>query len=470
VIGIAELVDRVWSDDIVPALERYIAIPNVSAAYDADWEANGHMERAVELVREWMSGRPVAGMTLDVQRIPGRTPLIVCEIPATDAALGDRTALLYGHLDKQPAMTGWRAGLGPWTPVIEGDRLYGRGAADDGYAAFAALLAVEAAQAAGLDHARLVVLIEASEESGSPDLPAHLELLADRLGSPELVVCLDSGMLDADRLWVTTSLRGLVDGVLTVDVLDEGVHSGAASGVAPSSFRLIRQLLDRIEDATTGRLLLPELHTEVPEDRSDEARAAATELPTAVLDGFRLAGSTRPMVEDPTEQLLARTWRPALSYVGADGFPPTNCAGNVLRPSTSLALSVRLPPTADPDVALAALRRVLTSDPPAGAPVRFTDTHAAAGWNAPSFAPWLTAALDDASVAAFGKPARTFGEGGTIPFMAMLGAMFPAAQFVITGVLVPGSNAHGPNEFLHLPTARRVTECVARILGAHART
>lgn len=461
-------IERRWSDDIVPTLERYITIPNVSPAFDAHWETNGHMEAAVQLVHGWLAGRDVAGMTIDVQRIEGLTPIIVCEVPATDSDLAGRTVLLYGHLDKQPEMIGWRDGLGPWTPVTEGDRLYGRGAADDGYAAFASVLAIEAAREHGFRHARLLVLIEASEESGSTDLPAHLDRLADRLGSPELVICLDSSALDTERLWVTTSLRGLLGGTLSVQVVEEGVHSGSASGVVPSSFRIIRQLLDRVEDAATGEIMLAELHVEIPTDRLAEAEATAAELPTALLDGFRLAGSTRPMVDSPTEQLLARSWRPALSYVGADGWPPTNRAGNVLRPSTSLSLSMRLPPTCDPEAARSALERTLTSDPPSHAPVRFTDVHAAPGWNAPSFEPWLLEALDDASTAAFGKPARTFGEGGTIPFMGMLGAMFPNAQFVITGVLVPGSNAHGPNEFLHLPTARRVTECVARLLAAHA--
>ena len=469
-MGLAEHVERVWRADVLPTLERYIAIPNVSPNFDTDWEANGHMEEATQLVHGWLAAREVAGMTLEIQRIPGRTPLIVCEVPATSDSLAERTVLLYGHLDKQPEMTGWRDGLGPWMPVIEGDRLYGRGGADDGYAAFAAVLAIEAARAAGLPHARLLLLVEASEESGSTDLPAHLELLAERLGSPELVVCLDSGTLDTERLWVTTSLRGLVDGVLTVEVLEEGVHSGSASGVVPSSFRLIRQLLDRVEDAETGTVLLPEFHVDIPDDRVAEAQATARDLPTAVVADFRLAGSTRPMVEDPADQMLARTWHPTLSYVGADGWPPTSRAGNVLRPFTSLGLSMRIPPTCDHEAALAALERALVDDAPSGATVRFSNTHAAPGWNAPSFAPWLSAALDEASTAAFGKPARTFGEGGTIPFMGMLGAMFPDAQFVITGVLVPGSNAHGPNEFLHLPTATRVTECVARLLGAHAAT
>lgn len=463
-----EQIDRVWSDEIVPVLCEYIAIPNVSVDFDADWEAHGHMERAVTLVRDWCAARPIVGLTVEVQRLPGRTPLIVCEIPASDRELADRTVLLYGHLDKQPEMTGWREGLGPWTPVVEGDLLYGRGGADDGYAAFASLLAIEAAQADGFAHARLVVLIEASEESGSPDLPAHLTELAGRLGSPELVVCLDSGCLDTERLWVTTSLRGLVSGTVTVEVLTEGVHSGEASGVAPSSFRLLRQILDRLESAGDGRVLLAELHVDVPADRREEATATAAGLQHSAADELPFAGSTQPMVADAAGQLLARTWSPTLSYVGVDGLPPTNRAGNVLRPSTSLALSFRLPPTCDHVAARAAIERAVLEDPPSGATVRFERAQSAPGWNAPSFAPWLLAALDEVSTAAFGQPARTFGEGGTIPFMGMLGEMFPDAQFVVTGVLAPGSNAHGPNEFLHLPTARRVTACIARLLGAHA--
>jgi acetylornithine deacetylase/succinyl-diaminopimelate desuccinylase-like protein len=440
----------------------------VSVAYDAEWEAHGYMDEAVQLVREWCAARPIEGLTVDVHRLPGRTPLVLAEVPANTPSLADRTVLLYGHLDKQPEFSGWRDGLGPWTPVIEGDRLYGRGGADDGYAAFAALLAIEAAQAEHLDHARCVVLIEASEESGSPDLPAHLERLGDVIGRPDLVVCLDSWAADTDRLWLTTSLRGIVGCTVSVDVLTEGVHSGAASGVVPSSFRVLRQLLERVEDAATGAVLLPEAHVEIPADRRAEAEATAAALPGPLAELFPFAGATRPMTDDPVEQVLARTWRPTLSYVGADGMPPTSRAGNVLRPSTSLALSMRVPPICDPTNALAALEHALTSDPPSAATVSLSHTEASPGWNSPPLAPWLAHALDAASTAAFGAPARMMGEGGTIPFMGMLGAMFPAAQFVVTGVLVPGSNAHGPNEFLHLPTARRVTECVTHLLAAHA--
>ncbi|MET0579821.1 MAG: M20/M25/M40 family metallo-hydrolase [Ilumatobacteraceae bacterium] len=464
------LADRIaagWETAVMPTLTEYITIPNVSPAFDRDWEPNGYMEAAVVLVRDWLAARPVTGLTVDVQRLPGRTPLIVAEVAASDPTLSERTVLLYGHLDKQPEMTGWRDGLGPWTPVVDGDRLYGRGGADDGYAAFASMLAVEAAQAAGIPHARLLLLVEASEESGSDDLPAHIDRLAERIGTPELVVCLDSGCLDTERLWVTTSLRGMAAVALTVEVLTSGVHSGGASGIVPSSFRIIRQLLDRVEDAVTGQVLLPELHVEIPVERITAAHDTADALTRSPADELPFAGTTQPMSSDAAQQYIARTWEPTLSYISADGLPPTSRAGNVLRPATTVGLSFRLPPTCDHEAALAAVTATLLADPPSGATVRVVG-NSAPGWNAPPIAPWLAVALDAASTAAFGQPARTFGEGGTIPFMGMLGAMFPAAQFVITGVLVPGSNAHGPNEFLHVPCATAVTGAVAHLLRTHA--
>ncbi len=457
---------RVWSQSIVPTLHEYIAIPNVSQAFDAAWREHGHMDAAVALVRDWCAARAIGGLQIEVRELPGRSPLIVIEVPAANGGSDDDVVLLYGHLDKQPEMTGWREGLGPWVPVVEGDRLYGRGGADDGYAAFASLLAIEAAQRAGLPHHRCIVLIEASEESGSPDLPAHLDALGDRLGTPSLVLCLDSGCLDYERLWVTTSLRGLAAGQLRVDILTEGVHSGSASGLVPSSFRIVRSLLDRVEDAVSGRILLPELHVDVPADRRRQAEVTAAEFP--ISGDFPWVPGARPTTDDPAEQMLATTWQPTLSITGVDGIPPVDRAGNVLRPHTALQLSFRLPPTCDPDAALAAIEHALTTDPPYGARVQFIGGHAGPGWNAPSFAPWLEAALDEASIAEFGNPARAFGEGGTIPFMGMLGNRFPDAQFVITGVLGPDANAHGPNEYLHLPTAQRVTGVLTRVLAAHA--
>jgi acetylornithine deacetylase/succinyl-diaminopimelate desuccinylase-like protein len=466
--SVSSYIDSVWEKDVMPTLFDYIGIPNVSAVFEADWEELGHMERAVTLLGDWARDRPIEGMEFEIHRLEGRSPVLFAEIAPANGGPADTTVFLYGHLDKQPEVTGWREGLDPWTPVMEGDKLYGRGGADDGYATFAAFTAVEAAQRAGFAHARLVVLIEASEESGSRDLPAHVEALADRIGTPSLIVCLDSGCLDYDRLWLTTSLRGLLAGQLDIEVTSEGVHSGDASGVIPSTFRIARMILSRLEDEDTGQILPDELQVPMPPDRVQQAAATAAEM-TGTLDGkFPFLEGVRPVTNDPTEQLLNRTWRAQLEITGAAGFPPVERAGNVLRAITSLYLSLRLPPTLDPIAASDSLERLLEEDPPYGAKVSYRPDKKSTGWNAPAFAPWLEESLNEASKEAFGNPARAMGEGGSISFMGMLGHRFPEAQFVVTGVLGPGSNAHGPNEFLHVPTARKVTAVIANVLRDHA--
>jgi acetylornithine deacetylase/succinyl-diaminopimelate desuccinylase-like protein len=464
-------VDKSWDDDIVPVLHDYIRIPNVSVAYDAGWAEAGHMTRATELLRQWCERHVTEHLedaTVEVHEIEGRTPLLLVDVPAAGDGGSEDTVLLYGHLDKQPPFSGWREGLGPWEPVLDGDRLYGRGGADDGYSTFSAVTALEAVRAAGGSHHRSVVLIEASEESGSRDLPDHLEALGDRLGEPSLVICLDSWCADYDRLWTTTSLRGLVSLFVEIEVLTEGVHSGSAGGVVPSTFRILRQLLDRIEDSASGELLLPQLHVDIPDERLRQIAATAPELGDFAAR-YPFVDGTQPMFATTEQMLVARTWRPSLEVVGIEGAPPPGEAGNVLRPSTAVKISVRLPPTADALVAAEALERRLSADPPYGARVTVRRDSAEAGWHAPPELPWLARAIDAASTATFGQGARSLGEGGTIPFMGMLGREFPRAQFVVTGVLGPESNAHGPNEFLHLPTARRVTTAVAHLLDAHAR-
>ncbi len=459
--------ERLWEAEILPALHDYIRIPNKSQAFDAQWREHGHMEKAVALVSAWCTAQDVAGLKVEVHRLEGRAPVIVMEVPATDGS-SDDPVLLYGHLDKQPEMLPWREGLSPWEPVREGDKLYGRGGADDGYSAFASLGALRILADQRVPHARCVVLIEAGEESGSPDLPAYIEALADRIGKPSLVVCLDSGCGNYEQLWSTTSLRGLLGGVLRVDVLTEGVHSGSAGGVVPSSFRLIRQILSRVEDERTGKVLVDALHVEIPAARRAQAHASAGTLRDDVLEAFPWMPGTRPAHADIGELLLDRTWRPSLSVTGAAGLPAIENAGNVLRPYTAVKLSVRIPPRVSPEAAARAFKEAVERDPPQGAKVTFSAEGAAAGWDAPPLAPWLEKASDEASRAFFGKPAMTMGEGGTIPFMAMLGAKFPEAQFLITGLLGPQSNAHGPNEFLHIPTGKKLTACVAAVLAAHA--
>ena len=456
-------VEQTWGDSIIPALEEYVAIPNQSPAYDPDWQQHGYMDAAVELIAKWIRLQGIAGLELEVLQLAGRTPLICVEVPGNSP----ETVLLYGHLDKQPPMEGWHEGLGPWTPVIKDGRLYGRGAADDGYAAFAAITAINALQQQGLPHARCIVLIEASEESGSGDLPHYVDLLADRLGRPSLVVCLDSGCGDYERLWITSSLRGLLNGTLTVRVLTDGVHSGAASGIVPSSFRIARQLLSRLEEERSGAVIPRQLYVEVPPERARQTAETAAVVGNAVRDSFPFSAGTGAVSDDIEELLLNRTWRPQLEITGAAGLPPLDKAGNVLRPFTALKISLRLPPTLEADAAAEQVRALLQRDPPYGATVTFECAERASGWNAPSLEPWLERAAHQASTEFFGKPPCYMGEGGTIPFMAMLGERFPQAQFVITGVLGPHSNAHGPNEFLDIATGQRITACVTRILHDH---
>ncbi len=464
-----QFVDEVWEQSILPTLEQYIRIPNKSPAFDPQWKQNGHMDKAVALIASWCQQRNIPGMKLQVVQLQNengqpRTPVIFIDIPGESG----ETVLLYGHLDKQPEMVGWEPDLDPWKPVRRGDKLYGRGAADDGYAAFASLTAIEALAQQGVPRARCVVLIEACEESGSYDLPAYVDHLAAQIGTPNLVVCLDSGCGNYEQLWGTTSLRGLVGGDLSVEVLREGVHSGDASGVVPSSFRILRQLLSRIEDQQTGALI-QDLHVPIPADRLAQASVVAHVLKDELHTKFPFVPGMHPVTQDLVELVLNRTWRPTLSIVGMDGIPSTQNAGNVLRPRTVARLSVRVPPTLSATEAGLRIKQILEADPPYGARVSFTPEKAGSGWNAPAMVPWLEQAVDRASQATFGKPAVYNGEGGSIPFMGMLGEKFPLAQFLITGVLGPGSNAHGPNEFLHVPTAKNLTASIACVLADHWR-
>jgi acetylornithine deacetylase/succinyl-diaminopimelate desuccinylase-like protein len=463
---LCESVRNVWDDSILDRLIAYVRIPNKSPMFDPNWESHGHMEAAVQLMADWCRAQPVPGMRVEVRRLPGRTPLLLVDVPGELPG----SVLLYGHLDKQPEFTGWLPGLGPWEPVVRDGKLYGRGGADDGYAVFSSLTAIAALKAQKIPLARCVLLIEACEESGSVDLPAHLEALGDAIGDPSLVVCLDAECSNYDQVWCTTSLRGNLVGRLTVRVLTEGVHSGMATGIAPTPFRIAAQLLARIENSVTGDLLLDELQVTLPKDRRAQVTAAAQVLGAEVAGKLPWAPGVQPVSNDPAELIINSTWRATLAVTGADGLPPVLSAGNVLLPELTFKLSLRLPPTCDPGPAARALRETLERDPPYGAQVKFESEGATGGWNAPAFAPWLEESISRASREIYGRDAVHIGCGGSIPFMGMLGKRFPRTQFFITGVLGPHANAHGPNEFLHIEYAKKLTACVSIVLADHART
>lgn len=454
-----------WDREILPTLQDYIRIPNESPLFDPDWQTHGHMERAVALVVEWIQRQNLPDGTLHVLQDGNRTPILLLEFPGS---LTD-TLLFYGHLDKQPPMHGWREGLGPWTPILDPDgRLYGRGAGDDGYAVFAALATVKALKDDGQPHGRIVILIECSEESGSPDLPYYMATYAAHIGTPSLVICLDSGCGNYEQLWSTTSLRGISALNVQIDVLREGVHSGLAGGVVPNPFTVLRKLLDRLEDMDTGAIRLPDLHVPIPAERHRQAEQAAEVLGSTIVDDFPLLETVHVLADNPVELLLNNSWRPALAVTGQDGMPSLAKAGNVLLPRLTYKLSLRLPPTLAADKAIDSVKRVLEAEPPFGARVTVTGD-GSTGWNAPALAPWLEEAAHSSSQEFFGKAACYLGLGGSIPFMSMLGESFPQAQFLITGVLGPHANAHGPNEFLHTPYAKKLNCCLVRVVEAHYR-
>lgn len=454
-----------WDDSIIPRLCDYIRIPNKSPHFDPDWEKHGHMEKAVALLDAWCREQPIEGMTVEVVRLEGRTPILFIEIPGSS----DDVVLLYGHYDKQPEFTGWEPELDPWKPVIRDGKLYGRGGADDGYATFGSLTAIRALQEQGVPHARCVVLIEGCEESGSFDLPYYIDELSDRIGSPDLVICLDAECGNYDQLWCTTSLRGNLTGTLRAEVLTEGVHSGGAGGIVPSAFRILRQLLARVEDEVTGQITAESLHVEIPDQRLQQAELAAETLGSSVYEKYPWAVASPAPSQSPSELLLNNTWRPVLTVTGADGLPALGNAGNVQLPCIEIKLSFRLPPTCDAEDAASAMKSLFESDPPPLSKVTFSPGSAMDGWNAPPVADWLAESMQTASRKFFGKPSMYMGTGGTIPFMGMLGEKFPEAQFLVTGLLGPKSNAHGPNEFLHIETGKRLTSCVAQVLEDHYR-
>ncbi|CAM8649102.1 ArgE Acetylornithine deacetylase/Succinyl-diaminopimelate desuccinylase and related deacylases [Comamonadaceae bacterium] len=481
VFDTAQALDHVsaaWDQDIVHRLTDYIRIPAKSPMFDPDWASAGLLDTVVRNTAQWIEAQKVPGLTLEVIRLEGRTPVLFFEVEASGGEAGEQpasgqTVLMYGHLDKQPEFSGWRNDLGPWTPKYENGKLYGRGGADDGYAAYAAIAALQALKAQKLRHPRIVGLIETCEESGSYDLLHYVDALKPRLGEVGLVVCLDSGAGNYDQLWLTNSLRGMASGVLKVEILTEGIHSGDASGLVPSSFRILRQVLDRLEDSKTGHLLPSNFHCEVPVQRMQQAQATAAILGDELFKRFPWAhydcgGATTfalPTTSDPLEALLKRTWQPTLSVTGADGFPDIQNAGNVLRPYTAFKLSLRLPPLVEASAAVQELKALLEDNAPYQAKVTFEGLSSATGWNAPDTAPWFDAALNDASNAHFGAPCGHIGQGGTIPLMNMLSKGFPKAQMMVCGVLGPKSNAHGPNEFLHVPYAKKLTAAVAQVIS-----
>lgn len=439
------------------ALLAFVKVPSLSPRFEAEWAVKGDIEQAVETVKVWAEGLEVPGLSTTVLRLSNAPPVLLCDIPGSSPA--SATILLYGHLDKQPGQASWPA----FTPVLKEGKLYGRGAADDGYAAITALLAIKAC---GADRPRCVVILETEEESGSPHFSAYLEEIKNRIGLPALIIVLDSNIPSYGRFWVTESMRGSLNFDLRVDVLGKGVHSGS-SGLVPDSFRVLRCLLARLEDSKTGRIRLAQLHSALP-PHLYRVFASLSQLDPAWLSAFPFCDSTVPLQPDTVELRLNQAWRPALTVTGVDGLPSSEKAGNVVRPYTAVRVAIRLPPDVNPVLAYKAVEKAVLAAVPSQAKVTISNCAVAEGWVNRTPSPKLQSAIKEAAQHCFGTEASASAAGGTIPVLSLLSATFPEAEFLVTGVLGPGSNAHCPYECLDIEYCVKLTAAIASILRAMA--
>ena len=462
-----EIVHKDFESSIIPALSDYIKIDNLSPEYDPEWKTNGKLEKAAQHIIDWASKQNIKGLKAQILKEENRSPMVYIQIPATSDDI-KKTILLYAHFDKQPHMTGWREGLGPLKPVIQDGYLYGRGASDDGYASFTIVESIKAIQEQGGKHGKIFITIEGGEESGSPDLMYYLNKIAEDMGKPDFMICMDSGCIDYNTLWITTSLRGIAKVELTVEVLKESVHSGTGSGIAPDSFTIMRQLLDRLEDSKTSKVV-DDLQVQIPDYRIEDAKKLAEyQKEKIVEEHVKLLDGVKPLNDDYTEVILNNTWRAMLTVVGMTGFPPAEGAGNVLRAKTKCNISMRLPPTYDAKKAIEVLGDIHTKDKLLDAKITAHSSHFGNGFASKNFSEKVKNSFSASSKRLFGKDFYCFGEGGSIPFISELGKQYPECEILVTGVLGPNTNAHCPNEALNLKYTESMIVALAHLINDYS--
>ena len=455
-------IERAWKEEAFQGLSDFVRLPALSPDFDPNGDTNGFLRQALEEAASW-GKKLFPNGTFEILAKPGITPVLYIDIPGTRAGL---PVVFYGHFDKQPEAGVWSEGLAPFTPVLRGDRLYGRGTADDGYSFYAALTAVRALSDAGHTYPRICGFFETCEESGSGDLPFYLAELAERTGQPALLCILDLGVQDKSRLWRTQSLRGVVTFTLRVEVLKTGVHSGASSGIVPSSFAVMRMLLDRLEDPTTGSVRVKSMHVPKPERHMAALTRLASLQGDAIWSRFPYAGSTEPRSRNPLTLLLKNAWEPTLSVLGAEGLPPLAAASALLRPATALKLSFRIPPGVDPEKAAREAVELVTTNVPSNALVTVENLHAEAGFEAPEGAEWLDDVWMSTSRELFGADAENVFDGATIGILPCFARAFDGCPFLLTGVLGAEDNAHAPNESISICYLTKLTRALARVINA----
>lgn len=443
-----QFVESEFTNNALPSFKTFLTIENCTPAYDPDWDKNGLLKSAASHLKAYaLKSSGVQGLNAILSSDEGKTPFLLVTVDSTS---GDgKSILLYGHFDKQPPNSGWSQGLGPYLPVEKDGYLYGRGSADDGYAFYAMLTIIKALQNFNIPHPKFVIILEGSEESGSIDLPIYIEEYQQFIGQPDLILALDSGIIDYNRIWLTSSLRGVVSCDLTVKTLTKGVHSGKGSGIAPESFMIIRKLLSKLEDYN-DQSRMKDFEVEIPDSEKTKISKAVevmgddwcSKIP--ILPGMKLLGDT------PTDRLINWTWKPALTVAGARGIPNVKDAGNVLRPYTTLYLSIRTPPTFDGILNGKKILEDITNQTPFNSTVLIENYEAFNGSLIKEPSDNLKSQIDNLAKNYISGGMAQIPVGISIPFTTIFSQYFPKSQILVTGCAGVDSNAHGPNERLNL--------------------
>ncbi|CAI2368334.1 unnamed protein product [Moneuplotes crassus] len=444
-------------------ISEFIKVPNLTPSFDPEFQTNGLIEQAIDNVKGYAESMDIPGLKFHVHNEEGRAPMALIEIPGN----GKKNIMVYGHLDKQPHMEGWTEGTGPTTPTIIGDKLYGRGSTDDGYVSFATLTAVKNILDQGQEIPRIVLVLEAEEESGSKDLVYLLEKCKDIIKTPDVCLCCDSGALDYKTLWLTSSLRGSMGMNVKVSIAKDAFHSGICGGAMPETFRIANNLLDRLEDPITKRM--EKFEVEIEDRFKEEAKNIVGLVGTDLYKDFKLLEGCRPIHHDNLEEMyLNINWRPALAVCGADGLPTLSKAGNVVRASTSLRLKIRLPPSLDAKEMCDEVVKTLSEDVPFGAKIEFDDVSSGSGWVMKDLKEETSKAIHESSEEFYEKKAGLYGIGGSIPFLKTLEGIYPETEILAMGVGGNDCNIHAPDETLDIPYMKKFIPTLSHILAKMA--
>ena len=451
-------IEKMFTYNMIPNLMNFIRIPNLSPAYDYEWNTNGLLLKAANLIIAYAKSLEIKNAQINLIQDKGYSPLIFIEIPASRPN-DNRTVLLYAHFDKQPHGTGWDDDKGPTKPVIQNGRLYGRGSADDGYASFSMLTAIKACQEHNCPLPRICLIFEGAEESTDEHLTYYFNKLLPIIGENVIAfIPLDSGCADYDRLWITNSLRGVCDYEINIQTLDNNISFGPeASGRIAENLFILRKAIDAVMDTSTGDVKIEEFYVkDIPEEIQEEMDKEIEIVGEQFFKEIPLYEGVKPLKTDIKEAMINNRWKPTCSILGIDNCPKIEDNGFGVKKSITVKMSMRLPPGIDSHAALEALKKVVKENIYFDAKVKFLSAEVADGWKLTNFSEKTKNVLNKASKEYFGNELVFKGMGGSIPFITYFQTKYPNADVICTGILGADCFEHGPNENLHLEACKKM--------------